>query len=72
MQLTIIRILTAGLCELGILQGEVDELIAKEAYKPFYMHNSGHWLGLDVHDSGLYKINGEWRPLDSRYRGINA
>lgn len=63
-QQIIVRILTEGLCELGILQGNVDELLAKEAYKPFYMHNSGHWLGLDVHDIGLYKINGEWRPLE--------
>lgn len=63
-QQTIIRILTQGLCELGILHGEVEELIAAEAYRPFYMHNSGHWLGLDVHDCGLYKINGEWRWLE--------
>ena len=42
-QQTIIRILTEGLCELGILQGEIEELITQEAYKPFYMHNSGHW-----------------------------
>lgn len=63
-QLIIIRILTAGLCDLGILQGSVEELIEKEAYKPFYMHNSGHWLGLDVHDAGRYKINNEWRPLE--------
>lgn len=62
-QQIIIQILTEGLCELGILQGNVSELIAQEAYKPFYMHNSGHWLGLDVHDSGLYKISGEWRSL---------
>lgn len=62
-QKTILRILTAGLCELGILQGDVETLIANEAYKPFYMHNSGHWLGLDVHDSGAYKVNGEWRQL---------
>lgn len=63
-QQVMVRILTAGLCELGILKGTVDELIATEAYKPFYMHNSGHWLGLDVHDCGSYKINGEWRPLE--------
>lgn len=63
-QQTIIHILTAGLCDLGILQGDVKDLIASEAYKPFYMHNSGHWLGLDVHDSGVYKINGEWRLLE--------
>lgn len=64
-QQIIIRILTEGLCELGILHGSVDDLIAKEAYKPFYMHNSGHWLGLDVHDAGHYKINNEWRPLEA-------
>ncbi|KTD03858.1 Xaa-Pro aminopeptidase [Fluoribacter gormanii] len=63
-QQIMIRILTEGLCALGILQGDVDELVAKEAYKPFYMHNSGHWLGLDVHDCGLYKVHGEWRPLE--------
>lgn len=64
-QQTIIHILTSGLCELGLLKGEVDKLIATEAYKPFYMHNSGHWLGLDVHDAGRYKIEGEWRQLET-------
>jgi len=63
-QLIIVEVLTKGLCELGILKGSVDELIANEAYKPFYMHNSGHWLGLDVHDAGQYKLTGEWRPLE--------
>ncbi|MFI4962886.1 MAG: Xaa-Pro aminopeptidase [Legionellales bacterium] len=63
-QQVILEVLTTGLCELGILQGEVETLITNEAYKPFYMHNSGHWLGLDVHDCGLYKINKEWRPLE--------
>lgn len=64
-QQIMVRILTEGLCELGILKGTLDELIANEAYKPFYMHNSGHWLGLDVHDAGSYRVNGEWRPLES-------
>lgn len=64
-QQLIIQILTQGLCELGLLQGDVDELIAKEAYRAFYMHNSGHWLGLDVHDVGAYKINNEWRPFEA-------
>lgn len=63
-QQIMVRILTEGLCELGILKGDVETLISNEAYKPFYMHNSGHWLGLDVHDCGSYKINGEWRPLE--------
>lgn len=63
-QRIMIRILTTGLRALGLLKGDVDSLIAAEAYKPFYMHNSGHWLGLDVHDCGSYKIKGEWRPLE--------
>ncbi|WP_372875192.1 Xaa-Pro aminopeptidase [Pseudomonas sp.] len=59
-----VRVITAGLVELGLLQGEVDELIAAEAYKPFYMHRAGHWLGMDVHDVGDYKVGGEWRVLE--------
>ncbi|WP_312289464.1 Xaa-Pro aminopeptidase [Stutzerimonas nitrititolerans] len=59
-----VRVITAGLVELGLLEGDVDELIAAEAYKPFYMHRAGHWLGLDVHDVGEYKIGGEWRVLE--------
>ncbi|WP_312703054.1 Xaa-Pro aminopeptidase [Stutzerimonas nitrititolerans] len=59
-----VRVITAGLVELGLLEGDVDELIAAEAYKPFYMHRAGHWLGLDVHDVGDYKIGGEWRVLE--------
>ena len=47
-----------------MLQGELDELIKSEAYKPFYMHRAGHWLGLDVHDVGDYKVHGEWRMLE--------
>ncbi|ETO94491.1 Xaa-Pro aminopeptidase [Legionella oakridgensis] len=63
-QESIVRMLTSGLVDLGLLRGHVDDLIANEAYKVFYMHNSGHWLGLDVHDSGSYKIEGKWRPLE--------
>lgn len=59
-----VRVITAGLVELGLLAGSVDELIAAEAYKPFYMHRAGHWLGMDVHDVGDYKIGGEWRVLE--------
>lgn len=62
-QKVIIRVLTEGLVELGLLKGSVEELIEKEEYKLFYMHNSGHWLGLDVHDVGSYKVNEEWRLL---------
>ncbi|MFN4955649.1 MAG: aminopeptidase P family protein, partial [Aphanizomenon sp.] len=50
-----VRILTEGLVELGLLKGEIDKLIAEEKYKPFYMHRTSHWLGLDVHDVGVYQ-----------------
>lgn len=65
LQDTILRVLTAGLCELGILEGDVDRLLEIQAYKPFYMHNSGHWLGLDVHDCGEYRQDKTWRPLEA-------
>jgi Xaa-Pro aminopeptidase len=59
-----VRVLTEGLVRLGLLVGEVDKLIEEEKYKPFYMHRTGHWLGLDVHDAGFYKIGKEaWQPL---------
>ena len=50
----VIRIKTQGLVDLGILQGDVDTLIEQQAYRQFYMHGLGHWLGLDVHDVGSY------------------
>ena len=53
-----LRVLTQGLCDLNLLQGDLDGLIEQEAYKPFYMHKTGHWLGLDVHDAGDYKLAG--------------
>jgi Xaa-Pro aminopeptidase len=59
----IIKTITQGLVDLGILRGNVDALIEKKAYLPFYMHNSGHWLGLDVHDVGRYRVDGKWRPF---------
>jgi Xaa-Pro aminopeptidase len=59
-----VRVITAGLVELGLLEGDLDELIASEAYKPFYMHRAGHWLGMDVHDVGDYRVGGEWRVLE--------
>ena len=52
---TAVRVLTEGLVELGLLKGKVDDLIKEEKYKPFYMHRTGHWLGLDVHDVGVYQ-----------------
>jgi len=55
--------LTAGLIELGLLRGERDALVEEGAYRRFYMHRIGHWLGMDVHDVGQYKLDGQWRPL---------
>ncbi len=59
-----VRVLVAGLIDLGLLQGDVDELVKNENYKRFYMHRTGHWLGMDVHDVGDYKVDGAWRLLE--------
>lgn len=59
-----VRVLTKGLVKLGLLEGKVDELIAEEAFRKFYMHRTGHWLGMDVHDVGDYKVDDEWRVLE--------
>ncbi len=59
-----VRVITEGLLELGLLQGELNELLETEAYRPFYMHRIGHWLGMDVHDVGDYKVGGQWRVLE--------
>ncbi len=60
---TAIRVLTEGLVAMGILQGNVEKLVEDKAYLPFYMHKTGHWLGLDVHDVGDYLQEGEPREL---------
>lgn len=60
----IVKVITKGLVKLGILKGEVDKLITNQAYKEFYMHSFGHWLGLDVHDCGAYKLDDKWRVLE--------
>ena len=52
--LAAVRVLCEGMVELGILKGSVDEIVSKEMYKPYYMHGTSHWLGLDVHDVGAY------------------
>jgi len=59
-----VRVITEGLVKVGLLEGNVGELIQAEAYKEFYMHRAGHWLGMDVHDVGDYKVGGEWRVLE--------
>lgn len=60
---TAVRVLVEGLIDLGMLKGNIDEIIEKEKYKPFYMHTTGHWLGLDVHDVGVYKWGEEPQNL---------
>ena len=62
---TTVKVITQGLIDLKLLNGELHELIETAAYKPFYMHRAGHWLGMDVHDVGDYKIADEWRVLES-------
>ncbi|HET8904535.1 MAG TPA: Xaa-Pro aminopeptidase [Saccharospirillum sp.] len=59
-----VRVLVEGLVELGLLDGKVDDLISSNAYAPFFMHKTGHWLGMDVHDVGDYKVGGEWRVME--------
>ncbi|MGB5146990.1 MAG: Xaa-Pro aminopeptidase [Porticoccaceae bacterium] len=59
-----VKIITQGLVDLGLLKGDVDDLIARNAYTDFYMHRAGHWLGMDVHDVGDYKVDNEWRLLE--------
>ena len=59
-----VKVLTKGLVSLGLLKGTPAKLIKEEAYRQFYMHKTGHWLGLDVHDVGEYQIDQEWRLLE--------
>ena len=58
-----VRVLAQGMIDLKLLEGSVDGVIESESYKRFYMHRTGHWLGLDVHDAGEYKDGEEWRAL---------
>lgn len=60
-----VRVITRGLKKLGILDGTLSRLIRDEAYKEFFMHRTGHWLGIDVHDVGDYKVGDEWRLLET-------
>ncbi|MEE1865594.1 Xaa-Pro aminopeptidase [Pseudomonas auratipiscis] len=59
-----VQVITEGLVALGLLKGSVEALIESEAYRAFYMHRAGHWLGMDVHDVGEYKVGGQWRVLE--------
>ena len=59
-----VEVLARGMIDLGLLRGSFDEVMEKGDYRRFYMHRTGHWLGMDVHDAGEYKLGGEWRPLE--------
>ena len=59
-----VRVVTQGLSKLGLLKGSIPKLIKEQAYLPYFNHRTGHWLGLDVHDVGDYKVGGEWRVLE--------
>ena len=59
-----VRVITEGLVKLGLLKGDPEQLIESGAYRDFYMHGAGHWLGMDVHDVGDYRKNGTWRPYE--------
>jgi Xaa-Pro aminopeptidase len=59
-----LRVLAQGFIDLKLCRGSVDKVLEKEDYKKFYMHRTGHWLGMDVHDVGDYKVDGKWRKLE--------
>jgi Xaa-Pro aminopeptidase len=60
-----VRVLARGFIDLGLCQGSLDAVIESGDYRRFYMHRTGHWLGMDVHDCGDYKRAGVWRTLDA-------
>ncbi|MDH4048404.1 MAG: aminopeptidase P N-terminal domain-containing protein [Gammaproteobacteria bacterium] len=60
-----VAVITRGLKKLGLLQGSLPKLIRDGAYREFFMHRTGHWIGMDVHDVGDYKVGDEWRQLES-------
>ncbi|HEX7718960.1 MAG TPA: M24B family metallopeptidase, partial [Woeseiaceae bacterium] len=59
-----VRVITRGLRKLGLLKGSLPKLIRDGAYREFFMHRTGHWLGMDVHDVGDYRVGDEWRLLE--------
>ena len=60
-----VKVITKGLRKLGLLEGSLPRLIKDGAYQQYYMHRTGHWIGMDVHDVGDYKVGDEWRMLES-------
>ena len=59
-----VEVIVEGLLDLGLLKGTKEQVIEKGDYSKFYMHRIGHWLGMDVHDVGGYKQDGDWRELE--------
>ena len=59
-----VRVITKGLKKIGLLDGKLATLIRTEAYREFFMHRTGHWIGMDVHDVGDYRVGDEWRFLE--------
>jgi Xaa-Pro aminopeptidase len=59
-----VRVITQGLVRLGLLKGRLPKLVREGAYRQFFMHRVGHWLGMDVHDVGEYKVGDQWRLLE--------
>jgi Xaa-Pro aminopeptidase len=62
---TAAKIITEGLVDVGLLKGNVDSLVEQKAYTPFYMHRVGHFIGLDTHDAGVYKVDNKWRKIEA-------
>ncbi len=60
----VVPILTQGLIDLGLLKGSLEQLVEEQKYTDFFMHKTGHWLGMDVHDVGAYRQQGQWRALE--------
>ena len=60
-----VRVITKGLKKIGLLDGSLPKLLRDGAYREFYMHKTGHWIGMDVHDVGDYKVGDEWRLLET-------
>ena len=60
-----VKVITKGLRKIGLLEGTLPKLIKEGAYRQFYMHRTGHWIGMDVHDVGDYKVGDDWRLLET-------
>ena len=60
-----VDLLVDGLVDLGLVPGDADQVHAMHLYREFFMHGTSHWLGLDVHDAGSYRLDGAYRPLEA-------